>query len=443
MTERQAPDTRPAGKLLGTRALKIRIALASAALLAVGAALAPQPTPAGEAPRLGASEERAAPLLEERVQRREESRPFLGVHEVAARVRDQVVAIPGSDEPRVRVVTDYAPTRAAGRRAAGFGVRVSATHVITHAWAMDGRPSVPLSAPGGGETQGALVAYDRPTGLALLQAPSSSAVPATVAQTPALPGALALHVGRRNGGDEAGPVFVISRDGERYGLGPPGDALLPGTPIFNAEGHVVALAGGGGEAVAVAPGAARLFAIAQSGPRISAFGLALQALAGPLTTAFGERGVLVADVVAGGPAQIAGVRPGDVLLAVNATEVTAVDAAAAALAGVARGATASLRLRRSGGERTVEAAGASPFGVDALARQAPAAPPAAAPTVGALISLPLLPGVPPATRLVGVNGRPVASLAEAERELRRARRPVTLWLDRDGQRFFAALEPAR
>jgi S1-C subfamily serine protease len=431
------------GKLLGARAMKLRISVAAVLLLAAGAALAPRPPGAGEAARLAPSEERSAPLLEEQVRRRAETRPALDIPEAAARARPQVVAIPIAQASRISVVTDYAP-RDAAARAGGVGARVSATHVITHAAALDGRSTVALATSDGGQVQGTLVAYDRATGLALLQTPPSAAAPASLAPAPAPAGTLAIHVGVAAGVDEAGLVSLAGRDGEWYDVGAAAGTLRPGTPIFALDGPLLAVAGEGGRVAAIGGPAARLFAIAQSGVRTSAFGLAFQALDGSLAAVFGGRGVLVADVVSGGPAAVAGIEPGDVLLAVDEGEVDGIEAAAAALDRVARGSTASFRLRRAGQERIVQAAGSSAFGVAALARHASDVPEGAPPAAALVPPARLLQaGVPESARVLAVNGRAVASAAEARRAIGRARGPVTLRIAENGRRYFVAIEAVR
>jgi hypothetical protein len=71
--------------LLAGGAVKLRIALASGLVLVIGAWLAPRAAQTA----LSAPLEHAAPLLEEQAQLRDASRPFVGVQELAAAVRQQ------------------------------------------------------------------------------------------------------------------------------------------------------------------------------------------------------------------------------------------------------------------------------------------------------------------------------------------------------------------
>lgn len=73
MTLSQASDPKPAQKLLAAHAIKIRIAVGSGLVLAVGAWLTPPAAPTA----LSAPQERPAPLLEEQVQLREWLVPFV------------------------------------------------------------------------------------------------------------------------------------------------------------------------------------------------------------------------------------------------------------------------------------------------------------------------------------------------------------------------------
>lgn len=108
MTLSQASDPKPAQKLLAAHAIKIRIAVGSGLVLAVGAWLTPPAAPTA----LSAPQERPAPLLEEQVQLREMARPFRGVQDVATRVRDHNVAILSSEPRTVATHNDFSEATA-------------------------------------------------------------------------------------------------------------------------------------------------------------------------------------------------------------------------------------------------------------------------------------------------------------------------------------------
>ena len=141
-------------KLLSAPGLKVRIAVGSAAVLLVGASIAPPATSTVEV-----SQERAAPLLEERIQLRESVRPFQGVDGAAAGVIPYGVAI--LPPPAVTPVTGGDFSSASSILLdSGFGVRISATEVVTHVDALDGRSTVRFSSTDGAVVTGTVAAYD-------------------------------------------------------------------------------------------------------------------------------------------------------------------------------------------------------------------------------------------------------------------------------------------
>jgi hypothetical protein len=75
------------------------------------------------------------------------------------------------------------------------------------------------------------------------------------------PGTLVVAAGRISGQPLVAPVFVALVDGESYLLAAARGLLLPGTPIFTAEGEALALAGdpsAGPVASAIGPALERL-----------------------------------------------------------------------------------------------------------------------------------------------------------------------------------------
>jgi hypothetical protein len=161
-------DGKPIRKLLAAPALKAGVAVASGLVLAIGAWLAPRRAPTA----LSVPEERPAPLLEEQVETRQVVRRFRGIQEVAARVRDRSVAIPPA-APRVLTRDDFSEPPGE-RRVAGFGVFVSANDVLTHANALRGRMSVPLTTADGRSLNAEFAAYEPSTGLVLPSLPAGS-----------------------------------------------------------------------------------------------------------------------------------------------------------------------------------------------------------------------------------------------------------------------------
>jgi S1-C subfamily serine protease len=429
-------------KLLSRGAIKIRIALASGLALALGGWLMPRAVQ----PPLSVSEERAAPLLEEQVQIREASRAFVGVQDVAPRVKEQSVAILMPMPPTVESRNDFSEVDGTAPRVAALGVFVSATHVLTHSAALDGRSSIELSLGNDLRTQGRVVAYELSTGLVLLQTEIAGRLAPTFATEVPAAGALAVAVGRSNGLDLAVPVFVTSVGEGRYTIGAINGGILAGMPVFNLAGELLAIAAPDGQemrAIPVRDAANRLIALASTGERRSSFGLGFQAPTGLLTRTFGAEGVVVTEVLAGGPADRAGLQVGDVILSVGAVVMDSVDTATRALSSAQVGASALLRVRRAGRVRDIEVMPELAYEVAALARASGDASDWPEARVVLPTTLLASAAIPATARVISMNGRPITSRAQAERELRRSRAPVPILLRQGNKRFFVAVEPSR
>lgn len=440
MTTAQPPEDGPR-KILAGAAIKIRIAVLGILVLAAGAWLAPR---ADQSP-LTAPPERAAPLLEEQVQQRESAREFVGVQRVAARVRRHSVEILPPAYAVVPGRSDFAESNARPPRPSGAGVYVSDRHVLTHSTALDGRSTVSLRGDGAAPVEGRVVGYEAPTGLVLLETAPSGSVPAALAQDAPPPGALAVGVGRSAERDVVVPVFVTAGDADEYAIGAVVGSVQPGMPVFTLGGELFAIAAPEGRelrAIAVRAPVDRLLGRV-AGVRRSSFGVGVQPVSGALTRAFGDDGVVVTDVLDGGPADLAGIQVGDVLMTVGGVEVTAVEDATEALGTAAIGVPAPWRVRRGRRILDIEVTPAAAYEVAALARAA--ARGSTAPEARALFPAAVLDAaaIPPTAEVLAINGRPVSSRAQAQGELRRARTPIPVLLALDGTRFFAVVEPTR
>jgi len=439
MTESQIHGD-PPKKLLAGGMVKVKIALASGLVLILGAWLLP------DAPQtLSAPLERAAPLLDEQVQLREVVRPFAGVQEFAAPVRQHSVAIVGPASPAVASWSDYLEPASTARPVAGFGVFVSDIHVLTHGDALDGRSIADVSIGNGLTLSASVVAHERSTGLVLLLLQQAAErAPAPLAVEAPAPGALAVAVGRTDERELAVPVFITSAGPDGFTLGAVGDTLRPGMPVFNPAGELVALAvPNGREARAIPVGQAveRMLALASTDQRPSSFGLALQVPTGLLTDIFGHEGVLISNVLPGGPGDAADIRVGDVLLAVDDVEVDSAETAASALSAAIPGTPTPLRIRRGARVTDIQATPASAYEIAALARSSPHVLPGPEARVLFPDAVLAAAAIPPSARVVSVNGRPMTTRLQAQRELRLARTPLTVLLRQGSDQFFAAVEP--
>jgi serine protease Do len=322
----------------------------------------------------------------------------------------------------------------------GFGVFVSGTEVISHAMALEGRTSVQVTTVGGRRLEAAVVASELATALVLLRTSASDAVAPPLASSPARPGQLAVAVGRWQERDVVIPTFVTSVAGERYALGGPTGNVPSAMPVYTLAGELFAVADGGGEALPVGNALDRLRAAAGK-KRDASLGLGLQPTDDALARELGQAGLLVSEVVETGPADRAGVVPGDVLVAIGETDLTSIEAARRAIAAATPGAVTTLRVTRGRAVRTLEATPILAYEAAALARRrAPFRP-------EGVLALTLFPskslgraGVPPEARVLSVNGRVVTARSEVDRE-RCLSQGAMLALVRDGDRqFFAAVE---
>jgi S1-C subfamily serine protease len=430
-------------KLLAESAVKIKIALASGLVLVVGAWLGPRAAQTA----LSAPQEHAAPLLEEQVQLREASRPFVGVQEIAGPVRQYSVALLLPASPAVPSRNDYSESAGNRRPVAGFGVFISDTHVLTHGAALDGRSIADVSVENGLTTTAQVVTYEPSTGLVLLQVQRSEGrKSAPLAVEAPTAGALAVAVGRSTERELAVPVFVTSIGSDEYTIGAVNESLLPGMPVFNLAGELFAIAVPDGRAVRALPvrqAAERMLTRASSGERHSSFGLGFQVPTGRLSETFGTQGVVISDVLPGGPGDTADIRVGDVLLSVGDAQVDSADSAARALSTAAIGTPKTLRVRRGVRVNDIEAIPALAYEVAALSRSSRDLP--AGPEARVLFPASVLEAsaIPPAAQVVSVNGRTLTTRAQVQRELRLARQPVPVLVRQGNNQFFATVEPMR
>jgi S1-C subfamily serine protease len=421
-------------KLLSAVGLKVRIAVGSAAVLFVGAWIAPPATPTVEV-----SQERAAPLLEERIQLRESVRPFQGVDGAATGVIPYGVAI--LPPPAVAPVTggDFGAARSI-LLDSGFGVRISATEIATHVDALDGRSAVRVWSTDGAVTIGTVTAYDA-SGIVLLRTESSGLPVAPLAADLLPPGALAVGASPGTERTIVRPIFITSASSRDYTIGSVEMDPPPGMPIYTLDGALAAIsAGSGGRAVPVEPVISRLRARAADGPPSGALGITHQRLPEPLHSTFGDRGLVVTRVVPAGPADRAGIRPGDVIVELEDRPVDDSDSLSQVLDSTREGTVVRVDLRRSGRLLTLEVTLASPVAIAAQARRD--AEPGGTRAADSLSATVLEDARLSAdARILSINGRSVSSPQQAEREFRRLRTPAAVLVQHGRERFFVAVAP--
>jgi serine protease DegQ len=409
-------------KLLSSGALKIKVGAASVALLLAGYWLAP-PRSASLAP----SEERAAPLLEEQVQQREAAQPFRGVQDIADRIEVRGVAI-HLQTNQTDADNDFVPSRPAGVEA--FGVPLGGGFVLTHRRALNGERQVRVAAAESAPLPAQLTAYDEATGLVLLRTDPPLAAAASVATTMPESGSIAVAAARWPGHELILPVFVALVNDSYMRIGGDGGTAAAGLPIFDADGRLIAISLGRGEARPVRAAIDRLLQRAMAGTRAASFGLSFQAVTPPLEPLFGGSGAIIVDVLPGGPAALAGVRPGDVITAIDGTAVSSPGGLRAALLAAPASAPAGFSLRRAGKPLALEVTPIDAFDAAALADRA-------RPQEGVAAAALLAPeqlaaaGIPADARIITVNGRDPAA---ARRVL--ARGPAALLVEHGARRYF-------
>jgi len=428
-------------RILAPIAVRMRLIAISAAILVVGSALAP----AREDRAPSRTEERANPLIEEQLAATTASAATLtGVENAARTPRAHVLEIrPVRPAVLEQVRSDVPPP--ASFALEGAAVMVSDGYLLTYAAALDGRLAVQVVTADGRTGDAVLAAYDPVTGLVLLMTASGLAPAAVLASAPPAAGSLAVAVGHAGGRPIARPAFVTLTGPEHVVVTPAGPGAAPGLPVFTVEGSLIGVIGapGSGEVVLASGVVDRLIASAAAGDVPRSFGLAVQRLDGVLTQVFGTRGVLVSDVVPGGPAALAGLESGDVLLAVGETGITSLDEAREALEVAALAPVATLRVLQRRRERAVEVTAVSSYTTAHLVRVDPARD--AAISAGAVLRPPLLTalGLSARTRVLSVNGVSAATRAAVDRALA-VRRPVDVLHVRDDRgAWFVARERAR
>jgi serine protease Do len=261
------------------------------------------------------------------------------------------------------------------------------------------------------------------------------------------PGTLAAAYVTTGATESVVPVFITSVNSDLYTVASTGPALKPGTPIYNLSGELLAISTETERSIAISArqAAERLLAALEAGDaQPASLGITFQPLTGAITSLFGQTGALVADVVPGGPAAVAGLRPGDLLLAVGADMTQSPEAAHRAIVRLALDQPSTIRVKRGSEMLVVTVTAASAYVVSALASGPIPDDEADSIVAGELFAEPALTaaGIRPDVRVISINGQQVSSLDSARRELGRNQTRALLHVrNRAGERFFTVVEP--
>jgi S1-C subfamily serine protease len=429
------------GKLFGSVRAKMWIAVGGTLLLIAGVLTRPVPVASTVAP----AQERAAPFLEAEVERRQQLRIFEEIQLLGPRLARHSVTIP----PAARVAplpSDLTPPTPRVDPI-GHGLIISADgEVLTSAAALRGRDVLDVELFDGRRVNAQVVAFDPDADLVLLrsdQVPRADAAP--WATTPPRAGMLAVAVSHAAGQVAVAPVFVMAAPDAARRVRLTAADLSPGTPLFTTAGEVFAIASGRDDqsAALIAPAVARLRErIAGGQARRGALGLTFQPREGELANVFPD-GVLVADVLPYGPADEAGVQPGDVITAIGQSNVATPEAAQQAISALSPHGMVTLQLDRDGKRVTVDATASSALTL--RVRQAPRAGIANGAEARLLFDADArrASDLLDDSRILAVNGSRITSTDEARALLRRARGPLVLYIEDGRGRFFRVVERPR
>ncbi|MFQ3788292.1 Do family serine endopeptidase [Halomonas sp. A29] len=275
---------------------------------------------------------------------------------------------------------DDLPTQQRLLSSLGSGVIVSEDgYVLTNHHVIDGADEIQVALRDGRETLAEVIGTDPESDLAVLRIGLDQLPVIQLADTEDVAvGDIAMAIGNPFGVGQTVTMGIISATGRSHlGLSAYEDfiqtdaAINPGNSggaLINAEGSLVGIntaifsrsGGSQGVGFAIPTRLARsiLEALVTQGRVIRGWlGIEAQEMTQDLAASFGlqaPRGVVISGVVPEGPAALAGLRPGDVLLEVDGRPILDARAAMSDIAAIEPGATLPLTLVRSGEKFTVD-----------------------------------------------------------------------------------------
>ncbi|MCE8034789.1 Do family serine endopeptidase [Billgrantia tianxiuensis] len=275
---------------------------------------------------------------------------------------------------------DDLPTQQRLLSSLGSGVIVSADgYVLTNHHVIDGADEIQVALRDGRETLAEVIGTDPESDLAVLRIDLDNLPVIQLSDTEDVAiGDIAMAIGNPFGVGQTVTMGIISATGRSHlGLSAYEDfiqtdaAINPGNSggaLINAEGSLVGIntaifsrsGGSQGVGFAIPTRLARsiLEALVTQGRVIRGWlGIEAQEMTQDLAASFGlqaPRGVVISAVVPEGPAALAGLRPGDVLLEVDGRPILDARAAMSDIAAIEPGATLPLTVVRSGEKFTVD-----------------------------------------------------------------------------------------
>lgn len=243
--------------------------------------------------------------------------------------------------------------------------------VVTSEQALASHDAYSVALPGGGSSRAALAGRDRGTNVAVLRLDAAADGPVPAEAPAPRAGALAIAVGdgpvaRLAMVAEAGPAWHSMAGGRidaKLRLDMRATRAEEGGLVIDAAGRLIGMATAGprGQALVIpfaTIGRAVGPLLADGKVRRGWLGLAMQPVAVPralVAEAGQQAGLMIASLAKGGPAEIAGCLPGDILLALDGASVMRPRSLRAMLGPDQIGKTLGLRLIRAGRIETVQA----------------------------------------------------------------------------------------
>ena len=267
------------------------------------------------------------------------------------------------------------PSRDFKQRSLGSGFIISKDgYIVTNNHVIDNADEIKVKLADGKEYDAELVGRDPNTDLALIKIKgSSSLVPLKMGDSDTLDvGSWVVAIGSPFGLEQTVTAGIVSAKGRTIGSGPYDDfiqtdaSINPGNsggPLLNMEGEVVGIntaivAQGQGIGFAIPINLAKgIISQLKSGGEVTRgwLGVAIQDLSQEMAEYYGidrEKGVFVADVFKGDPADEAGIQPKDIIIEVDGKSIETSHQLTGMIADLHVGATAAVTVLRNGKEKT-------------------------------------------------------------------------------------------
>jgi serine protease Do len=230
------------------------------------------------------------------------------------------------------------------QRSLGSGFIISQDgYILTNEHVVDGADEITVKLSDGRTFQATVKGADQKLDLALLKVDAEGNLPiASFGDSDQLEvGEWVMAIGNPFGLEQTVTAGIVSAKGRVIGAGPYDDfiqtdaSINPGNsggPLFNSQGQVVGIntaivAGGNGIGFAIPINAAKsILEQLRTEGRVTRgwLGVSVQQMTPALAESFGledNHGALVAEVIKGSPAEEAGLKRGDVILAFNGNEI--------------------------------------------------------------------------------------------------------------------------